>query len=163
MVLAAGLGQRLRPITATLPKPLIKVGGRALIDYSLDRLADAGITRAVVNVHHLADQVEAHLAARRAPAIAISDERSLLLETGGGLKKARPLLGEEPFLTLNSDSLWVEGSRPNLPRLIEEWDPDRMDILMLVAAAISRWTRMDACGAGASGRSRPSCLRACRS
>jgi N-acetyl-alpha-D-muramate 1-phosphate uridylyltransferase len=134
MVLAAGLGQRMRPITATLPKPLIKVGGRALIDYSLDRLADAGITRAVVNVHHLADQVEAHVAARRAPAIVISDERSALLETGGGLKKARPLLGEEPFLTLNSDSLWVEGSRPNLPRLIEEWDPDRMDILMLVAA-----------------------------
>jgi MurNAc alpha-1-phosphate uridylyltransferase len=114
MVLAAGLGQRMRPITATLPKPLIKVGGRALIDYSLDRLADAGITRAVVNVHHLADQVEAHVAARRAPAIVISDERSLLLETGGGLKKARPLLGEEPFLTLNSDSLWVEGSRTSL-------------------------------------------------
>jgi MurNAc alpha-1-phosphate uridylyltransferase len=133
MVLAAGIGQRMRPITTTIPKPLIKVGGRALIDYALDRLAEAGIERAVVNVHHLADLVEAHVAKRKTPAIIISDERDKLLETGGGLKKALPLLGDEPFLTFNSDSLWIEGPRPNLTRLLEAWDPARMDILQLLA------------------------------
>lgn len=133
MVLAAGVGQRMRPLTATTPKPLIRVGGRALIDYALDRLAEAGIERAVVNVHYLADLVEAHVAGRQAPAVVISDERDRLLETGGGLKKALPLLGDEPFLTVNSDSLWVEGPRPNLVRLIEAWDPERMDILQLLA------------------------------
>jgi MurNAc alpha-1-phosphate uridylyltransferase len=133
MVLAAGVGQRMRPITATIPKPLVKVGGRALIDYALDRLAEAGIERAVVNVHHLADLVEAHVANRRTPAIIISDERDKLLETGGGLKKALPLLGDEPFLTCNSDSLWIEGPRPNLTRLLDAWDPARMDILQLLA------------------------------
>ena len=133
MVLAAGLGQRMMPITKTLPKPLIKVGGKALIDFTLDRLAEAGIETAVVNVHHLADQIEAHVRDRTAPRIVISDERDRLLETGGGLKRALPLLGAEPFLTLNSDSLWVEGPQPNLPRLMEHWDPERMDILMLLA------------------------------
>jgi MurNAc alpha-1-phosphate uridylyltransferase len=133
MVLAAGLGKRMLPITATLPKPLIKVGGRTLIDCSLDRLAEAGIEKAVVNVHHLADLVEAHLAGRSAPKIVISDERDALLETGGGLKRALPLLGDAPFLTLNSDSIWVEGPKPNLRRLVEAWDAERMDILMLLA------------------------------
>jgi MurNAc alpha-1-phosphate uridylyltransferase len=133
MVLAAGLGQRMLPITRSLPKPLVKVGGKALIDYSLDRLAEAGIETAVVNVHHLAGQIEAHLRGRSAPAIAISDERDVLLETGGGIKRALPLLGDEPFLTLNSDSLWIEGPTPNLRRLVEAWDPERMDILMLLA------------------------------
>ncbi len=133
MVLAAGLGKRMRPITTTTPKPLVEVGGRALIDYALDRLMQAGIKRAVVNVHYLADLVEAHVSRRAAPAIVISDERERLLETGGGLKKALPLLGDAPFLTLNSDSLWIEGPRPNLPRLLEAWDPERMDILLLLA------------------------------
>ncbi len=133
MVLAAGLGKRMRPITTTTPKPLVEVGGRALIDYALDRLMQAGIKRAVVNVHYLADLVEAHVSRRAAPAIVISDERERLLETGGGLKKALPLLGDAPFLTLNSDSLWIEGPRPNLPRLLDAWDPERMDVLLLLA------------------------------
>jgi MurNAc alpha-1-phosphate uridylyltransferase len=133
MVLAAGLGQRMRPITRTLPKPLVRISGKTLIDYTLDRLAEAGIETAVVNVHHLADLVEGHLRGRTRPRIVISDERDVLLETGGGLKRALPLLGDEPFLTLNSDSLWIEGPTPNLTRLIEAWDPQRMDILMLLA------------------------------
>jgi MurNAc alpha-1-phosphate uridylyltransferase len=134
MVLAAGLGKRMRPITTTTPKPLVEVAGKALIDYSLDRLEEAGIERVVVNVHYLADLVEMHLARRRSPTILISDERERLLETGGGIKKALPLLGRGPFLTVNSDSLWIEGPQPNLKRFIEAWDPARMDILMLVAA-----------------------------
>jgi N-acetyl-alpha-D-muramate 1-phosphate uridylyltransferase len=134
MVLAAGLGTRMRPITATTPKPLVAVGGKPLIDFSLDRLAEAGIERVVVNVHHLADRMEAHLARRASPAIAISDEREELLETGGGLKKALPLLGAAPFLALNSDSLWIEGPQPNLRLFMDAWDPQRMDILLLVAA-----------------------------
>jgi MurNAc alpha-1-phosphate uridylyltransferase len=137
MVLAAGLGKRMRPITTTTPKPLVKVGGKSLIDFSLDRLAEAGIERAVVNVHYLADLMEAHLAKRASPAIAISDEREELLETGGGLKKALPLLGAAPFLVLNSDSLWIEGPQPNLRRFMDAWDPQRMDILLLVAATAS--------------------------
>lgn len=134
MVLAAGLGKRMRPITTTTPKPLVEVGGKSLIDFCLDRLEEAGIERVVVNVHYLADLVEVHLAKRSSPEILISDERDQLLETGGGLKKALPLLGDEPFLTLNSDSLWIEGPRPNLRRFVETWDPRRMDILMLLAA-----------------------------
>jgi MurNAc alpha-1-phosphate uridylyltransferase len=134
MVLAAGLGKRMRPITTTTPKPLVEVAGKALIDYSLDRLEEAGIERVVVNVHYLADLVEMHLARRRSPTILISDERERLLETGGGIKKALPLLGRGPFLTVNSDSLWIEGPQPNLVRFMRAWDPERMDILMLVAA-----------------------------
>jgi MurNAc alpha-1-phosphate uridylyltransferase len=134
IVLAAGLGQRMRPITDTLPKPLVQVGGRAMIDYALDRLAEAGIERAVVNVHHLADKVEEHLRGRARPRILISDERDALLETGGGIRKALPLLGDGPFLALNSDSLWIEGPRPNLVRFVEAWDPERMDVLLLVAS-----------------------------
>ena len=135
MVLAAGLGQRMRPITATVPKPLVQVGGRALIDHALDRLSDAGVETAVVNVHHLADQVEAHVRRRRTPRIVVSDERERLLETGGGVKRALPLLGVDDFLVLNSDSLWIEGPRRNLDALREAWDPDRMDLRLLVAAA----------------------------
>lgn len=135
MVLAAGLGQRMRPITARLPKPLVQVAGRALIDHALDRLKDAGIRRAVVNVHHLPDLIEAHLAARAEPTIAISDERGRLLETGGGVKRALPLLGDHPFLLLNSDSLWLEGPQSNLTRLKTAWDPRTMDMLLLVAVA----------------------------
>ncbi len=134
MVLAAGLGKRMRPVTDTLPKPLVLVGGRALIDHALDRAAESGIKTAIVNVHYLADLVEVHLAKRRSPRILISDERERLLETGGGIKKALPLLGPGPFLTVNSDSLWIEGPQPNLVRFLRAWNPARMDILMLVAA-----------------------------
>lgn len=133
IVLAAGLGKRMLPITATIPKPLVKVAGQSLIDFALDRLHEAGIETVVVNVHHFADMLEAHLRRRETPRIVISDERTELLETGGGVKKALPLLGNEPFITFNSDSLWIEGKEPNLKRLVAAWDPERMDILMLVA------------------------------
>jgi N-acetyl-alpha-D-muramate 1-phosphate uridylyltransferase len=134
MVLAAGRGERMRPITATLPKPLVKVAGRALLDYALDRLAEAGVATAVVNVHHLADLVETHLSGRRAPRIVVSDERDRLLETGGGVKRALPLLGADDFWVLNSDSLWIDGRRGSLAEMREAWDPDRMDLLLLLAA-----------------------------
>jgi len=134
MVLAAGLGTRMRPITDTLPKPLVRVAGRTMLDHALDRLAEAGIARAVVNVHHLADQIEAHLAARDgAPEITVSDERDALLETGGGIRRALPLLGVAPFLAMNADTLWIERERANLRRLIEAYDPASMDILLLLA------------------------------
>lgn len=137
MVLAAGLGQRMRPLTLTLPKPLVAIGGRAMLDHALDRLDEAGIATAIVNVHHLADLVERHVRDRARPTIVISDERGLLLETGGGIKRALPLLGPAPFLVLNSDSLWIEGPQPNIPRFIDAWDADRMDILLLLASTAS--------------------------
>lgn len=133
MVLAAGLGQRMRPITDTLPKPLVAIGGKAMLDHALDRLAEAGVAEAVVNVHHLADQIERHLAGRARPRVTISDERALLLETGGGVKKALPLLGEAPFFHLNSDSLWTEPGRSNIAAMAEAWDAAAMDILLLLA------------------------------
>jgi N-acetyl-alpha-D-muramate 1-phosphate uridylyltransferase len=134
MVFAAGLGMRMRPITETLPKPLIEVRGRTLIDHCLDRLADSGVERAVVNVHWLADQIEAHLAKRRAPKILISDERRKLLDQGGGIKRALPLIGADPFLICNTDAFWIEGPRSNLARLARTFDSDAMDVLLLVAA-----------------------------
>ena len=133
MVLAAGLGQRIRPFPATLPKPLIPVGGRTLIDHALDRVEEAGIGTAIVNVHYLADLVEAHVVRRRKPEVIVSDERERLLETGGGLKKVLPLVAGEAVLSLNSDSLWIEGPRSNLRGLLETWDPRTMDILLLLA------------------------------
>ncbi|MGE0232168.1 MAG: nucleotidyltransferase family protein [Flavobacteriaceae bacterium] len=135
MVLAAGLGTRMRPITDNCPKPLIRVAGAALLDHALDRLAEAGIARAVVNVHYLADQVEAHLKGRKTPKIVISDERETLLETGGGIRKALPLLGKSPFLVMNSDSFWVEGRPPTLPRMMASFDRKKMDMLLLLAAS----------------------------
>lgn len=134
MVLAAGLGQRMRPLTLTLPKPLVRIDGRTMLDHALDRLEEAGIENAVVNVHHLADLVERHLRDRARPRITISDERGLLLETGGGVRAALPLLGPAPFLVLNSDSLWIEGAESNIVRLVQAWDPGRMDILLLLAS-----------------------------
>jgi MurNAc alpha-1-phosphate uridylyltransferase len=133
MVLAAGLGKRMRPHTDTLPKPLVKVAGKPLIDYALDLLAEAGVKRAVVNVHYLADAIEQHLAGRTHPQIIISDERGELLETGGGIVKALPLLGDAPFIAINSDTLWIDGVKPNLIRLAEAFDPARMDALLLLA------------------------------
>jgi MurNAc alpha-1-phosphate uridylyltransferase len=137
MVLAAGLGTRMRPFNGQLPKPLVRVGGKSLIDYVLDRLAAQGVERAVVNVHHLADQIERHLAQRRQPKIVISDERSELLGTGGGVVKALPQLGDAPFFHVNSDTIWIDGVKPNLARLAEAFDGARMDALLLLAPAAS--------------------------
>jgi MurNAc alpha-1-phosphate uridylyltransferase len=134
MVLAAGLGKRMRPLTDTVPKPLVKVGGKALIDYMLDRLADAGVETAVVNVHYFADQIEKHVKVRTRPKIVISDERAELLDTGGGVVKALPLFGDAPFFHVNSDTIWIEGVTPNLKRLGGMFDPTRMDGLLLLAA-----------------------------
>ena len=135
MVLAAGLGERMRPLTARMPKPLVPVGGKPLIDHVLDRLADAGVERAVVNVHYLADQIERHLAGRTRPQIVISDEREKILGTGGGVVKALAALGREPFFHVNSDTLWIDGVKPNLQRLAEVFDPESMDALLLLAPA----------------------------
>jgi MurNAc alpha-1-phosphate uridylyltransferase len=137
MVFAAGLGLRMRPLTETLPKPLVKVAGKTLIDHCLDRLAEAGVERAVVNVHYLADQIEAHLKGRRRPEILISDEREKLLDQGGGVKRALPLLGEAPFLICNTDAFWLEGPHSNLARLAADWNSDEMDISLLVAPTVS--------------------------
>jgi MurNAc alpha-1-phosphate uridylyltransferase len=133
MVFAAGLGQRMRPLTETIPKPLIEVAGRPLIDHCLDRFAENGVETAVVNVHWLADQIEAHLKGRARPRIIISDERAKLLDQGGAIKRARAHLGEEPFFLCNTDAFWIEGP-PNLERLVEAFDPERMDAILLVAA-----------------------------
>jgi len=134
MVFAAGLGVRMRPITEATPKPLVKVGGRALIDHCLDRLAENGIETAIVNVHWLADQIEAHLAGRKRPRIVISDEREKLLDQGGGIKRALKWIGEAPFLVCNTDAFWIEGPRSNIGRIAEAFDPKVMDIVLLVAA-----------------------------
>jgi MurNAc alpha-1-phosphate uridylyltransferase len=133
MVLAAGLGTRMRPFNGQAPKPLVRVGGKALIDHVLDRLADMGVERAVVNVHHLADQIEAHLQSRQRPHIVISDERRALLGTGGGVVKALAALGEAPFFHINSDTIWIDGVKPNLGRLAAAFAPERMDALLLLA------------------------------
>jgi N-acetyl-alpha-D-muramate 1-phosphate uridylyltransferase len=135
MVLAAGLGTRMRPLTDTKPKPLVQVAGKALIDRVLDKLAAAGVKTAVVNVHYLADQIERHLAKRKKPKIVISDERGLLLDTGGGVAKALPLLGDTPFFHVNSDTLWLDGETPNLTRLAQSFDAAKMDALLLLAPA----------------------------
>ncbi len=134
MVFAAGLGTRMRPITDTLPKPLVRIGGRTMLDHMLDRLDEAGVSRAVVNVHHLADQIEASLAGRMRPEIVVSDERARLLDQGGGIVHARAALGADPFFICNTDALWIGGPSAELRRLAATWDPARMDVLLLVAA-----------------------------
>ncbi len=131
MVMAAGLGKRMRPLTATQPKPLVRVAGKPLIDHSLDRLAEAGVAKAVVNVHYLADALEAHVSQRALPAVAVSDERALLLETGGGMVKARALL-PDPFFCLNSDNIWLDGPKNVFAELSLGWDAARMDALLLM-------------------------------
>jgi MurNAc alpha-1-phosphate uridylyltransferase len=136
MVLAAGIGKRMRPLTVTVPKPLIEVAGRALIDHGLDRLERAGVETVVVNVHYLANLVRAHLARRKRPEIVISDEQAGLLDTGGGIVKALPTLGAEPFYLLNSDSFWIEGARPNLDWLAAAWDDATMDALIMLAPTV---------------------------
>jgi N-acetyl-alpha-D-muramate 1-phosphate uridylyltransferase len=133
MVLAAGFGTRMRPLTDKMPKPLVKVAGKALIDHVLDRLVEAGVERAVVNVHHFADQMQQHLAHRKHPQIVISDERGLLLGTGGGVKKALPQLGNAPFFHSNSDTFWIDDVKSDLARLADAFDPVAMDALLLLA------------------------------
>jgi N-acetyl-alpha-D-muramate 1-phosphate uridylyltransferase len=133
IVLAAGLGTRMRPYNGHIPKPLVEIGGKSLIDYSLDRLADAGVESVVVNVHHLADILERHLAPRERPQIVISDERGELLGTGGGIAKALPKLGAAPFFLVNSDTVWLDGVKPNFRRMADAFDPQTMDALLLLA------------------------------
>jgi MurNAc alpha-1-phosphate uridylyltransferase len=137
MVLAAGLGVRMRPLTDNLPKPLVRVAGRTLLDHVLDKLGAAGVTEAVVNVHYLPDQIIDHTAGRARPRVIISDERDQVLGTGGGVVKALPLLGDTPFFHVNADTLWIDGVRPNLARLAEAFDPAAMDILLLMAPTTS--------------------------
>jgi MurNAc alpha-1-phosphate uridylyltransferase len=133
MIMAAGLGKRMRPLTATRPKPLIEVGGKALLDHVLERLRAAGVHKVVVNVHYLADALEAHLASRdHGLEVVISDERDLLMETGGGLVRAAPLIDTDPFLALNSDNLWIDGPADTLRLLASQWDDTKMDALLLL-------------------------------
>ncbi|HCR95468.1 MAG TPA: mannose-1-phosphate guanylyltransferase [Oceanicaulis sp.] len=133
MVMAAGLGTRMRPLTNDRCKALVELGGKSLIDWMLDRLAEAGVEEAVVNVHHFADRLESHLSQRAAPTLTISDERAELLETGGGLAKAAPLLGDDPIFVANIDSVWREdGTESELRKLARAFDPDRMDALLLI-------------------------------
>lgn len=131
MVLAAGMGKRMRPLTASRPKPMVRVAGKPLIDHALDRLAAAGIARAIVNVHYLPDVLEAHIKDRTLPEVIISDEREELLETGGGLIKAQDLL-PDPFFCLNSDNIWLDGPRDCFADLSAAWDADKMDALLLL-------------------------------
>ena len=137
MVLAAGLGVRMRPLTNTMPKPLVPVAGRTLLDHALDKLADIGVETAVVNVHYLPDQIISHVAGRAAPRIVISDERDTILGTGGAVVKALPQLGNKPFYHINADTMWIDGVQSNLARLAAAFDPAKMDILLLMAPTAS--------------------------
>jgi MurNAc alpha-1-phosphate uridylyltransferase len=134
MVLAAGLGTRMRPITDSIPKPLVEVYGKTLLDHGLDALARSGVEEAVINVHYLADQIEAHVANRTDLKIIISDERDGLLDSGGGIANALPHLGEDPFYLINADSFWIEGYEPNLVRMANEWNEQDMDIMLLLSS-----------------------------
>lgn len=134
MVLAAGLGTRMQPLTNSIPKAMVEVAGRTLIDRVIDRLEQAGVHTVIVNVHHHADALERHLRTRNFPHIEISDERRQLLDSGGGVKRALNLLGGEPFFVMNADTLWIEGFRPNLPALGEAFDAKKMDAMLLIAA-----------------------------
>lgn len=135
MIMGAGQGTRMAPLTDDKPKPMVRFMGKPLIDHALARLIAAGIEEVVVNVHAHADQLEEHLKRLSAPKIVISDEREELLDTGGGVKKARSLLGDDPIITFNSDSVWIEGRRPTLTRMMEAWDPTTMDALLMIASA----------------------------
>ncbi len=133
MVLAAGLGTRMRPITNTLPKPLVKVSGKTLLDHALDSLAGADVQKTAVNVHYLADQIEQHTKARSKPQVLISDERDILLDSGGGVKRAIVPLSDAPFYILNADSFWIDTDSSNLISMQSTWDVDQMDMQLLVA------------------------------
>jgi len=160
MVLAAGYGHRMRPLTDDRPKPLVPFAGKPLLDHVLDRLAEAGVTSAVVNVHYLPEQIEAHLAARISPAILISDERAQILDTGGAVQKALPHLGSAPFFVHNSDSVWIERNGSALRQMMQAWDEDAMDALLLLAPAATSlgYSGIGDYAIGASGRP---CRRRC--
>ncbi|MEZ7846193.1 MAG: nucleotidyltransferase family protein [Rhodospirillales bacterium] len=136
MILAAGLGTRMRPITAITPKPLVKVDGRTLIDHAIDRLVEGGVTDVVVNLHYLGDQVERQLNRRENPKIKFSWERDELLETGGGVKHALGQLGSDPFWVINCDSLWLNGPQQMMTRALEQWDPEKMDALLILHSTV---------------------------
>lgn len=138
MVLAAGFGTRMRPITETLPKPLIKVGGRTLLDHTLDRLDEEGVKKVIINVHHLGQMIEGHLKRRKSPEIVFSREAEIL-ETGGGIAKALPLLGDSPFLVVNADVMWLNGPHSALHRMAETWDDSRMDALLLLHSTVDAY------------------------
>lgn len=138
MLLAAGKGVRLRPITETVPKPLVEVGGRALLDWSLDRFIDAGVKEVAINLHHLGDMIETHLSGRTEPAITFCREEELL-ETGGGVLNALPVFGPEPFYVVNGDALWLNGSMDALGRLGRAWDDERMDGLLLLHSTVDAY------------------------
>ena len=146
MLMAAGMGQRMRPLTDTIPKPLVPVLGRPLIDHALDRLVEAGVSRAVVNLHYRGDQLRAHLQNRHDIEIVFSDETAQLMDTGGGVFKALPLLGDQPFISQNTDSIWVEGMGSTFARLADAFDPERMDSILLLASTVTSlgyWGRGD--------------------
>lgn len=133
MVMAAGLGKRMRPLTATTPKPLISVAGRPLLDHAFEKLSEAGVTKVIVNVHYLADAVEAHVSRHTGNlSVTVSDERQELLETGGGVVKALPLIEADRFYVLNSDVLWIDGPSDTLRLLASRWDDAKMDALLLL-------------------------------
>lgn len=133
MVLAAGLGLRMRPITSTMPKPLVKVSGKTLLDWCLDSLDGSGVRKAVVNVHYFPEQIVAHVGRRKSPVVTISDESEALLDSAGGIVKALPTLGERPFFIVNADTFWIDAGKPNLDRLAEAWRPGEMDMLLMLA------------------------------
>lgn len=134
MALAAGLGTRMRPLTLDRPKALVELGGKALLDWALARFAASGVQDAVVNIHHFPDLMEAHVAAHRGgPRLTISDERAQVLETGGGVVKALPLLGPDPIFISNIDAVWIDEDEAELDRMRAVWDGDRMDVLLLLA------------------------------
>ncbi|UVK41419.1 nucleotidyltransferase family protein [Mesorhizobium sp. AR10] len=133
MVLAAGLGKRMRPITDTIPKPLIRIAGKTLLDWSLDSLAGAGVSKAIVNVHYFPEQIVGHVATRHTPQVVISDESEILLDSAGGIVKALPELGNGPFYIINADTFWIDSGVPNLSRLALAWDAAKMDILLMLA------------------------------
>ncbi|TRD10029.1 nucleotidyltransferase family protein [Erythrobacter insulae] len=135
MVMAAGMGKRMRPLTVSQPKPMVRVAGKPLIDHALDRLAESGIERAVVNVHYMADALEAHVIDRAIPKVTISDERDALLETGGGLIRAQAHL-PDPFFCLNADNIWLDGPRDAFRDLTSCWNPEKMDALLLVVSHV---------------------------
>ncbi len=139
MILAAGLGLRMRPITERTPKPLVKVDERPLIDHALDRLEEGGVTDVVVNLHYLGGQVERHLALRKSPNITFSWERDALLNTGGGVKQALPQLGSDPFWVVNCDSLWLNGPQEMMARALDQWEPDKMDALLILHSTVDAY------------------------
>ena len=139
MILAAGFGKRLRPITNKTPKPMLKVAGRTLLDHSIDHLVDSSIEKIVINIHHLGSLIEQHITRRTDVEVVISDESDELLETGGGIMKALPLLGEDPFFVINGDVLWLDGPTPALQRLASTWNHKHMDALLLLHSTVEAY------------------------